>query len=126
MNFDNLKSILLLDNAYEFSLVDKDWQITRGCNSDDHNWLSKEQFEAVFLSTVEHSCNAPVYAFETFERTYKSTGLTKRLSAEIKLNWESFDTFKNSTDILFLYVVPKSLNWVFYANRDWWQFAKCN
>ncbi|MCE9854299.1 hypothetical protein LZ629_19370, partial [Shewanella chilikensis] len=77
-------------------------------------------------STSEHSNNISVYAFETFERTYTSTGLTKRLNAEFELNWESFDRFQSSTDILFLYVVPKNLSWIFYANRDWWQFAKRN
>ncbi|GAB1057844.1 MAG: hypothetical protein WAqPseu_19960 [Shewanella algae] len=126
MNFDNLKSILVLDDDHEINLINNDWLVTKGFNSDDHNWLSKEQFDAVFISTSEHSNNISVYAFETFERTYTSTGLTKRLNAEFELNWESFDRFQSSTDILFLYVVPKNLSWIFYANRDWWQFAKRN
>lgn len=126
LNFDDLKSILDLESDQKFSLIDKDWLLTQGCNSDNHNWLSKEQFDAVFISTDEHLNNTSVYAFETFERTYKSTGLTKRLKAELELNWKSFDIFQSSTDILFLYVVPKNLSWIFYANRDWWQFAKRN
>jgi hypothetical protein len=126
MNFDDLKSILVLDDEHEIRLIDSDWLLTKGFNSDDHNWVSKEQFDAVFLSTDEHLNNAHVYAFETFERTYKSTGLTKRLKAELELNWESFEHFQRSTDILILYVVPKNLSWIFYANRDWWQFAKRN
>jgi hypothetical protein len=126
MNFDDLKSILALDDDHEINLIDNDWLLTKGFNSDNHNWLSKEQFDAVFISTSEHSNNTSVYTFETFERTYKSTGLIKRLKSEFKLNWESFDKFQSSTEILFLYVVPKNLSWIFYANRDWWQFAKRN
>jgi hypothetical protein len=115
-----------LGDDHEIKLIDNDWSLTKGSNSDEHNWLSRAQFDALFISTSEHSNNISVYAFETFERTYVSTGLTKRLKAEFELNWESFDKFQSTTDILFLCVVPKNLTWIFYANRDWWQFAKRN
>jgi hypothetical protein len=54
MNFDDLKSILVLDDDHEIRLIDSDWLLTKGFISDDHNWLSKEQFDAVFLTTDEH------------------------------------------------------------------------
>ncbi|MBC3766467.1 hypothetical protein [Neptunicella marina] len=126
MHFDELKSIIDLRSDQELNVVSSDWQITKKPNSQSNNWLSEDQFNQIFSKTAEFQDSDTVFVFEPFERTYKISGLTKRLTEQLDLNWANFDAFQSSTEILFFYMVPKSLNWVLYANRDFWQFAKGN
>jgi lipid II:glycine glycyltransferase (peptidoglycan interpeptide bridge formation enzyme) len=81
-------------------------------------WLSEYQLNLVFSKLSEYQNNDIV--FECFERIYKNSGLTKSLTEQINLNWADFDAFQSSTEILYFYMIPKSLNWVLYANRDFW------
>ena len=126
LNFEDLKNVVDLESQAELSMVDADWSITKEENSENHNWLAKQKFEAFFIPTNEYKNTEIIYAFESFERTYKKSGIKKRLTDRLELNWESFDNFQSSTDILFLYLIPKSLDWVFFANRDFCYFAKRN
>nr|WP_241737586.1 hypothetical protein [Neptunicella marina] len=121
-----MKSIIDLRSDQELNVVSSDWQITKKPNSQSNNWLSEDQFNQIFSKTAEFQDSDTVFVFEPFERTYKISGLTKRLTEQLDLNWANFDAFQSSTEILFFYMVPKSLNWVLYANRDFWQFAKGN
>ncbi|WP_064668135.1 hypothetical protein [Pseudoalteromonas prydzensis] len=126
MHFDELKSIIDTENDQELSLTSNSWEIIKNSNSEVHNWLSKEQFNLIFSSVSESKYGETVFVFETLERKYKHSGLTKRLSVQLNLKWSKFDKFQSSTEIIYFYMVPKSLNWVLYANRDFWQFAKGN
>ena len=126
MNFDDLKSIIDAENDQELKLISISWEITKNSNSELKSWLSEDQFNQIFSKTSEYLGNDTVFVFETFERIYKDSGLTKRLTEQLDLNWVNFDDFQSSTEILYFYMVPKSLNWVLYANRDFWQFAKGN
>ena len=126
MHFDDLKSIIDLKSDQELNVVSPDWVIKKKPNSESNNWFSEEQFNQVFSKISELQYPDTVFVFESFERTYKTSGLTKRLTEEFDMNWANFDAFQWSTEILFFYMVPKSLNWVLYANRDFWQFAKGN
>ncbi|MEK0160207.1 hypothetical protein WLQ65_13885 [Pseudoalteromonas piscicida] len=126
MNFDDLKSIIDTDNDQQLVLKSDSWKITKNLNSEVKPWLTEKQFNQVFTGTSEFNENSSVFVFESFERTYKESGVTKRLEAQLDLNWANFDVFQSSTDILYFYMVPKNLNWILYANRDFWQFAKGN
>ncbi|GHB74158.1 hypothetical protein GCM10008107_24390 [Psychrosphaera saromensis] len=126
MNFDDLKSIIDTENDQELKLTSKSWVITKNSNSELEPWLSEEQFNQVFSKLSEFQNNDTVFVFESFERIYKDSGLTKRLTEQLDLNWVNFNAFQSSTEILYFYMVPKSLNWVLFANRDFWQFAKSN
>ena len=126
MNFDDLKSIIDTKNDQELKLTSNSWEITKNFNSELKPWLSEEQFNQVFSNLLEFQNNDTATVFESFERIYKDSGLTKRLTEQLDLNWVNFNAFQNSTDILCFYMVPKNLNWVLYGNRDFWQFAKGN
>ena len=126
MNFDDLKSIIDTENDQELKLTSNSWEITKNSNSELKPWLSEDQFNQVLSNLLEYQNNDTVFVFESFERIYKDSGLTKRLTEQLDLNWANFNAFQSSTEILYFYMVPKSLNWVLYANRDFWQFAKGN
>ncbi|MCC4834341.1 hypothetical protein LMH66_16975 [Shewanella sp. 10N.7] len=126
MNFDDLKSIIDTENDQELKLTSNFWEITKNSNSELKPWLSEDQFNQVFSNLLEYQNNDTVFVFESFERIYKDSGLTKRLTEQLDLNWANFNSFQSDTEILYFYMVPKSLNWVLYANRDFWQFAKGN
>ncbi len=126
LNFDDLKSFIKTENDQELKVISDSWIVNKGINSELKPWLSKEQFNQIFSDTHEYQSNDTVFVFESFERIYKGSGLTKRLNESIALSWANFDAFQTTTDILYFYMVPKSLNWVLYANRDFWQFAKGN
>ncbi len=126
MNFDDLKSIIDTENDQELKLASNSWEITKNSNSELKSWLSEDQFNQIFSKLSEYQNNDTVFVFESFERIYKDSGLTKRLTEQLDLNWANFNAFQSSTEILYFYMVPKSLNWVLYANRDFWQFAKGN
>ncbi|GAA66137.1 MULTISPECIES: hypothetical protein [unclassified Pseudoalteromonas] len=126
MNFDDLKSIIDTENDQELKLTSNFWEITKNSNSELKPWLSEDQFNQIFSNLLEYQNNETVFVFESFERIYKDSGLTKRLTEQLDLNWASFNAFQSDTEILYFYMVPKSLNWVLYANRDFWQFAKGN
>ncbi|MDO6548709.1 hypothetical protein [Pseudoalteromonas carrageenovora] len=126
MNFDDLKSIIDTESDQELKLTSYTWEIIKNSNSELKPWLSEDQFNQSFSKLPEYQNNDTVFVFESFERMYKVTGLTKRLTEQVNLNWTDFDAFQSSTDILCFYMVPQNLNWTFYANRDFWQFAKDN
>ena len=126
MNFDDLKSIIDTENDQELKLTSNSWEITKNSNSELKPWLSEDQFNQVFSNLLEYQNNDTVFVFESFERIYKDSGLTKRLTEQLDLNWANFNAFQSSIEILYFYMVPKSLNWVLYTNRDFWQFAKGN
>jgi len=126
LNFDDLKSIIDTENDHELKLTSNSWEITKNSNSELKPWISEDQFNQVFSNLLEYQNNDTVFVFESFERIYKDSGLTKRLTEQLDLNWANFNAFQSSTEILYFYMVPKSLNWVLYANRDFWQFAKGN
>jgi hypothetical protein len=126
LNFDDLKSIIDTENDHELKLTSNSWEITKNSNSELKLWISEDQFNQVFSNLLEYQNNDTVFVFESFERIYKDSGLTKRLTEQLDLNWANFNAFQSSTEILYFYMVPKSLNWVLYANRDFWQFAKGN
>lgn len=126
LNFDDLKTIIDTESDQELRLLHNSWLITKNLNSELKPWLSEDQFNQVFSKLSDLQANDTVFVFESFERVYKDSGLSKRLQVQLDLNWVNFDTFQSSTDILYFYMVPKSLNWVLYANRDFWQFAKGN
>ncbi|QQX79212.1 hypothetical protein JK628_16860 [Shewanella sp. KX20019] len=124
MKFDDLKSIIDIENDLELNLISSDWAMIQGENSELDNWLTKEDFEQLFSPLPEFKSNETVFAFEKFERIYKSTGEIRRLSGSFHLNWKDFSDFQDTTDILCFYLVSPKLSWVLYANRDVWQFAK--
>lgn len=126
MNFDDLKSIIDTENDQELKLTSNFWEITKNYNSELEPWLSEDQFNQIFSNLLEYQNNETVFVFESFERIYKDSGLIKRLTEQLDLNWASFNAFQSDTEILYFYMVPKSLNWVLYTNRDFWQFAKGN
>jgi hypothetical protein len=126
LNFDDLKSIIDTENDHELKLTSNSWEITKNSNSVLKPWISEYLFNLVFSNLLEYQNNDTVFVFESFERIYKDSGLTKRLTEQLDLNWANFNTFQSSTEILYFYMVPKSLNWVLYANRNFWQFAKGN
>lgn len=126
LKFESLKSIMNVSNDLELIIHSPEWHVTKAQNSIDGTWLTEEEFIQLFNVLNEFKNNETVYVFETFERVYKSSGLTKRLNQKFQLNWSNFEDFQHSTEILCFYLVPENLSWVPYANRDAWQFAKGN
>ena len=124
MQFDELKSVLDIDNENELILLSPNWEVTQFSITESRHLFSEKQFHEVFSVVGESQGNEKVFAFETFERVYKTTGEVKRLNSEFNLNWNSFNNFQQSTDILSFYLVPQNLSWVFYGNRDYCLFAK--
>ncbi|GAC27893.1 hypothetical protein [Brumicola pallidula] len=119
MKFSRLDEIINTSEDIELSFKDAAWKTTTNNIKNDVGWLSEDEYHAVFDTVPQQT----VYAFETFERVSKATGLSTRLSTSFVLGWESFNKFQQSTDILFLYVVSEQLDWVFYGNRDIWSFS---
>lgn len=124
MQFEELKSVLDIDNENELTLLSPKWKVTQLPIAESGYWILEEQFHEVFSNVGEYQSNEKVFVFETFERVYKTTGVVKRLNSEFKLNWTRFNNFQQSTDILCFYLVPQNLSWFFYGNRDYCLFAK--
>ena len=123
MNFLSLDSIIDTSLKDDLYLRDGSWKIVKGLNSQTEQWLDLAAFTNVFSDTPEFKNAESVWAFETFERTYRKSGESKRLSYSFQFTIESFFEFQKSTEILELYLVPQNLTWVFYANRDNWKYA---
>ena len=119
MKFTRLDEIINTSEDMELSVKDAAWKVITNHIKNDVGWLTEDEYHAVFSVVPRQT----VYAFETFERVSKATGVSKRLSTSFVLSWESFNEFQQSTDILFLYVVAEKLDWVFYGNRDKWSFS---
>ncbi len=119
MKFTELNKIINTDTDIELSVKDPDWSKIVRSISAPVGWLNKTEFKLLFTSYIDQ----PVFAFETFERVSKSTGVKNRLTSRFVLTWENFNAFQKSTDILFLYLASSNLSWVFYANRDRWAFS---
>ncbi|QBF81647.1 hypothetical protein EXU30_02275 [Shewanella maritima] len=124
MQFNDLKSVLDTDNENGLTFLSPNWRISQFPIIGGDQWISEEQFHEVFSVIGEYQTDEKVFIFETFERVYKATGVTKRLNSELNLNWASFKHFQQSTDILCFYLVPENLSWVFYGNRECCLFAK--
>jgi len=123
LKFDDLSSAIDLECDLELMLVTDRWDIVKTLNSDLNTWLSEDYFRQLFSDISEYKVSETVFVFESFERVYKSSGIKKRLSTQLNLNWNNFDGFQCTTEILEFYMVPKNLSWVLYANRDFCQFA---
>lgn len=119
MEFIELNQIIDIDTDIELTVRDSAWQKVTSPITASSGWLNKIEFTSLFTPYT----NQEVFAFETFERVSKETGLKKRLTSNFILTWENFDAFQKNTDILFLYLVSSKLNWVLYANRDQWAFS---
>lgn len=119
MEFIELNQIIDTDTDIELSVRDSEWPKVVSAITASSGWLNKIEFNSLFTQYT----NQAVFAFETFERVYKKTGIKKRLSSSFDLTWDNFDAFQRNTDILFLYLVSSKLSWVFYANRDQWVFS---
>ena len=119
MKFTELNKIINTDTDIDLSVRDPDWTKMVRSISAQVGWLSETEFNSLFTSYIDQ----PVFAFETFERVSKSTGVKNRLTSSFALTWENFDAFQKSTDILFLYLASSNLNWILYANRDRWAFS---
>ena len=119
MEFSRLDEIIDTSEDVELSFKGAAWRTVTNNIKNDVGWLSEDEYHAVFDTVPQKA----VYAFETFERVNKASGLSTRLSTSFVLGWESFNKFQQSTDILFLYVVSDQLDWVFYGNRDIWSFS---
>lgn len=119
MEFIELNQIIDIDTDIELTVRDSAWQKVTSSITASSGWLNKIEFTSLFTPYT----NQEVFAFETFERVSKKTGVKKRLTSNFVLTWENFDAFQKNTDILFLYLVSSKLNWVLYANRDQWAFS---
>ena len=119
MDFSCLTKIVNTEQDLDLQPVNPDWQLVGSIISVSHGWLTEDEFNLCFNPFVGQM----VFAFETFERVNKSTGISNRLEQSFVLNWINFKEFQETTAILFVYIVSSNLNWVFYANRDKWQFA---
>ena len=119
MDFSSLSKIVNTEQDLELLPVCPDWKIVGANLSVEHGWLTEEEFNLSLGQFIGQS----VFAFETFERVNKSTNAKQRLEESFVLNWLNFKKFQETTNMLFVYVVSEHLNWVFYANRDKWQFA---
>jgi hypothetical protein len=124
LKYEDLKSIINLENDSELHLVNNDWFLAEGCNHVIGEWLSKGDFLKLFSDLSQYVENEKIYVFETFERIYKSNGIAKRLCADFNFNWDDFSKFQNSSDMISFYLVPNDLSWVFYVNDDYWAFRK--
>ncbi len=119
MDFSCLTKIVNTEQDLDLLPVNPDWQLVVSMISVSHGWLTEDEFNLCFNPFVGQM----VFAFETFERVNKSIGISNRLEQSFVLNWNNFKEFQEMTAILFVYIVSSNLNWVFYANRDKWQFA---
>jgi hypothetical protein len=119
MEFIELNQILNTDTDIVLSVKNSDWSKVIRSITASTGWLNKSEFNSLLTPYI----NQQVFAFETFERVSKKTGIKKRITSSFSLTWDNFDTFQKNTDILFLYLVSSKLDWVFYANRDQWGFS---
>lgn len=119
MEFSCLTQIVNTEQDLDLLLTSSEWAVVDSSISVDHGWITEDEFNQCLGQFIGQQ----VFAFETFVRIYKSTNIQKRLEDSFVLSWSNFKKFQETTDILFVYVVSKQLNWVFYANRDKWYFA---
>ncbi|WP_348727779.1 hypothetical protein [Rheinheimera texasensis] len=119
MDFSCLTKIVRTEQDLDLRPTNSDWKLVDSIISVSHGWLTENEFNLCFSPYIGEK----VFAFETFERVNKASGISNRLEQSFVLNWMNFKEFQETTTILFVYVVPVELNWVFYANRDKWQFA---
>ncbi len=119
MDFSCLSKIVNTEQDLELLPARPDWKVVSSLLSVNHGWLTEDEFKLCF----EPFIGQYVFAFETFERINKTTSIKQRLEESFVLNWLNFKKFQETTNMLFVYVVSEHLNWVFYANRDKWQFA---
>ena len=119
MEFSCLTQIVNTEQDLDLLPTSSEWAVVDSSISVDHGWITEDEFNQCFGQFIGQQ----VFAFETFVRIYKSTNIQKRLEDSFVLSWSNFKKFQETTDILFVYVVSKQLNWVFYANRDKWYFA---
>lgn len=119
MDFSCLKKIVHIEQDLDLLPVNPNWKLFDSVLAVSHGWLTEEEFNLYLKRFIGQM----VFAFETFNRVDKSTGASKRLEHSFVLSWINFKEFQETTNILFVYIVPEELNWVFYANRDKWQFA---
>lgn len=119
MEFSCLTQIVNTEQDLDLLLTSSEWAVVDSNISVDHGWITEDEFNQCLGQFIGQQ----VFAFETFVRIYKSTNIQKRLEDSFVLSWSNFKKFQETTDILFVYVVSKQLNWVFYANRDKWYFA---
>ncbi|OBP13111.1 hypothetical protein A5320_19865 [Rheinheimera sp. SA_1] len=119
MDFSCLTQIVNTEQDLDLLPTCPDWTVVDSNISVDHGWITEDEFNRCLGRLIGQE----VFAFETFIRIYKSTNAQKRLEESFVLNWPNFKKFQETTDILFVYVVSKQLNWVFYANRDKWCFT---
>ncbi|BDA62737.1 hypothetical protein HG547_05875 [Shewanella sp. DNRA4] len=119
MEFSCLTQIVNTEQDLDLLPTSSEWAVVDSSISVDHGWITEDEFNQCLGQFIGQQ----VFAFETFVRIYKSTNIQKRLEDSFVLSWSNFKKFQETTDILFVYVVSKQLNWVFYANRDKWYFA---
>jgi len=119
MEFSFLTQIVNTEQDLDLLPTSSEWAVVDSSISVDHGWITEDEFNQCLGQFIGQQ----VFAFETFVRIYKSTNIQKRLEDSFVLSWSNFKKFQETTDILFVYVVSKQLNWVFYANRDKWYFA---
>ncbi|MFB2650087.1 hypothetical protein [Shewanella mangrovisoli] len=119
MEFSCLTQIVNTEQDLDLLPTSSEWAVVDSNISVDHGWITEDEFNQCLGQFIGQQ----VFAFETFVRIYKSTNIQKRLEDSFVLSWSNFKKFQETTDILFVYVVSKQLNWVFYANRDKWYFA---
>jgi hypothetical protein len=119
MDFSCLTKIICSEQDLDLRPTNPDWKLVDSVISVSHGWLTEHEFNLCFSSFIGEL----VFAFETFERVNKASGISNRLEQSFVLNWMNFKEFQETTAIILVYVVPVELNWVFYANRDKWQFA---
>ncbi|MEL4389603.1 hypothetical protein [Shewanella xiamenensis] len=119
MEFSFLTQIVNTEQDLDLLPTSSEWAVVDSNISVDHGWITEDEFNQCLGQFIGQQ----VFAFETFVRIYKSTNIQKRLEDSFVLSWSNFKKFQETTDILFVYVVSKQLNWVFYANRDKWYFA---
>jgi hypothetical protein len=119
MDFSCLAKIVHTEQDLDLLPVHPNWKLFDSVLSVSHGWLTEQEFNLCLKPFIGQM----VFAFEAFNRVNNSTGKSKRLEDSFVLSWLNFKEFQETTDILFVYVAPSELNWVFYANRDKWQFA---
>lgn len=119
MEFSCLTQIVNNEQDLDLLPTSSEWAVVDSNISVDHGWITEDEFNQCLGQFIGQQ----VFAFETFARIYKSTNIQKRLEDSFVLSWSNFKKFQETTDILFVYVVSKQINWVFYANRDKWYFA---
>jgi hypothetical protein len=114
MDFSCLTQIVNTEQDLGLLPTCPDWTVVDSNISVDNGWVNEDEFNQ-YLGQFH---GQPVFALETFERINKAANTRQRIEESFVLSWPNFKKFQETTDILFVYVVSKQLNWVFYANRD--------